>query len=375
MVLDERRKVSRKNTLIQATASDLSQHFDVNCIIRDASKAGCRLVSSEIGDLPKVIRIVPNGFANPLLGKIVWRDKKAAGVEFISREEAAMLLKSGQQPDLAHGVFDRLGILGKLGFKNNTHSTGRKGSGRRKGATSDFISTVVHELRTPITALIGTLGLLTNGKLGALPKQVMAALGVAFRNADRLSKLVNDLLDVNKIESGKMEFDFEPTEIEDLVENAIETNRGYGEQFGVSFKMVSDIGAAYVNIDGSRIEQVLANLLSNAAKFSPEGGEVVVTLKRVGSNIRILVADKGIGIPHDKQKVIFEKFGQADAKASGAKKGTGLGLNISKAILEAHSSEIELKSAPGEGSTFWFDLPEKEIIQLEDEKPVQAQAG
>ncbi len=231
---------------------------------------------------------------------------------------------------------------------------------RRKEAErlkNEFISTVSHELRTPLTAIRGSLGLLAAGKAGPLPAVARPLVDIANHDCQRLVRLINDLLDIQKIEAGRMEFRMRSLDMVSLVRRSLETNRAYAEPFGVRFAMGEAGGEARVSGDPDRLQQVLANLLSNAAKFSPRDGTVDVAVERGGESVRISVRDRGPGIPEEFRGRVFQKFMQADASDSRQKGGTGLGLNICKAIVERHGGSIGFDTAPGGGTVFWFELP------------------
>ena len=225
---------------------------------------------------------------------------------------------------------------------------------------SEFISIVSHELRTPLTSLTGSLGLVGGGAFGSLPDKAQALISIAHNNAQRLIRLVNDILDVEKIESGKIELELEHLDPAELVERAIVENEAYGRKYGVKFRLNSDLGETTIEADSQRLMQVLANLLSNAAKFSGEGTEVEVSLTRHRGNVRFSVTDRGPGISEKDIGRIFQKFSQIDSSDSRSKDGTGLGLSISQAIIQLHGSEIGVFSEVGEGATFYFELAEDE---------------
>jgi PAS domain S-box-containing protein len=238
---------------------------------------------------------------------------------------------------------------------------------------ADFISIVSHELRTPLTSIRGSLGLIAGGVAGALPEQARSLVEIAAKNSERLVRLINDILDVEKIESGQMGFRFVPQELMPLIELALESNRAYAQPYHIELRLLAAVAGVRVRVDADRIQQVLANLLSNAAKFSPRGGTVDVLVTRRGEGARIAVVDHGRGIPAEFQPRVFEKFAQADASSSRQKGGTGLGLSISRAIIERHGGQMGFSTAPGVGTTFWFDLPEwmalDEIPGLSPEAP------
>ncbi len=233
--------------------------------------------------------------------------------------------------------------------------TERKAVERMK---NEFISTVSHELRTPLTSIRGSLGMINSGKLGELPQNVQRMIDLAQKNTERLINLVNDLLDVERIHSGSLVFRFRELDISALVEQVLEANRPYAEEFGVEFVLTKTVSGARISGDRNRLAQVLANLLSNAAKFSPKGEKVEVSVVRNDAMLRISVIDHGPGIQDDFRGRIFERFSQADSSDTRGKGGTGLGLNISKAIVEKHGGHIDYHSEVGNGATFYFDLPE-----------------
>jgi PAS domain S-box-containing protein len=223
----------------------------------------------------------------------------------------------------------------------------------------EFVSTVSHELRTPLTSIQGSLGLVANGVTGALPPAAKPLVDIAYKNCGRLILLINDILDSEKIAAGKMKFAFKEQELMPLVEQVIESNRAFGAQFNVRFEQGETAPGARVEVDADRLIQVLTNLLSNAAKFSPRGDVVTVSVTRHDGRLHVSVRDRGLGIPEEFRDRIFQKFSQADSSDRRAKGGTGLGLSISKAIVDKHSGTLSFVSLPGQGTTFTVDLPEK----------------
>lgn len=222
----------------------------------------------------------------------------------------------------------------------------------------EFIGTVSHELRTPLMSIRGSLGLLSRGAAGEIATSAQEMVEIAYRNSERLTRLVDDLLDIEKIESGKMLFRMAPIELAPLVEQALDANRAYAEQYGVTFALARATPAALVYADADRLMQVFANLLSNAAKFSPAGATVTVALDRVDGALRVSFADRGPGIPEEFHERIFSKFVQADSSSTRQKGGTGLGLSIARAIVERMGGRIGFTTAIGAGTTFYVDLPE-----------------
>lgn len=222
---------------------------------------------------------------------------------------------------------------------------------------NEFISTVSHELRTPLTSIRGSLALIVGGVVGELPPAVKPLVEIAHKNSERLILLVNDILDMEKIEAGKMEFDMRPIKLMPLVEQAMDGNRAYGEQFKVSYELESTLPDAMIKADANRLMQVFANLLSNAAKFSPSGGKVLIAVERIGQRIRVAVKDNGSGIPDEFKGQMFQKFAQADASDTKKKGGTGLGLSITQAIIEQMGGSIGFTSQPNVLTTFFVEFP------------------
>jgi PAS domain S-box-containing protein len=231
---------------------------------------------------------------------------------------------------------------------------------------NEFISTVSHELRTPLTSVRGSLGLLVGGAVGSLPEQASTLLNIANKNTERLLLLINDILDIEKIESGKMVYHYKLLNLHEFLEASLQANYAYGEQFGIKFA-ITQCPDVQIYADEDRLMQVMNNLLSNAAKFSNQGSQVEISAVRRSHKIRISITDNGKGIPQNFQKHIFEKFAQADASDTRAMSGTGLGLSISKAIVEQHGGRIDFISRVNIGTTFFFDLPV--WTQNQDESP------
>ncbi len=223
---------------------------------------------------------------------------------------------------------------------------------------SEFVSTVSHELRTPLTSIRGSLGLISGGVAGALPEAAQTLVSIASNNCERLIRLINDILDIEKIESGKIGLNAQPTDLGPLLTQVLAANSHYGAAHQVPLTLEMPDGALMVKVDSDRLVQVITNLLSNAMKFSPPDQPVQVHLLRAGARVRVEVRDRGPGIPEEFRKRIFQKFSQADASDTRAKGGTGLGLNISRAIIERLGGSIGFATEAGVGTTFFFELPE-----------------
>ncbi len=241
---------------------------------------------------------------------------------------------------------------------------------------TEFVSTVSHELRTPLTSIRGSLGLIAGGVAGELPEAVKSLVGIAKNNCERLIRLINDMLDIEKIESGEMRLNLQVVDIKQLVQQVLAANESLAGQHRVTVLLRVPDEPLQVRIDSDRLTQVLTNLLSNAEKFSPPESTVEVRVSRVAQQVRVEVADHGPGIPEEFRSRIFQKFSQADSSDSRQKGGTGLGLNISKALVEQMNGAIGFNSQVGAGTTFFFELPEwKEPAILPPPLRVQAAAS
>jgi two-component system, OmpR family, sensor histidine kinase VicK len=280
--------------------------------------------------------------------QVFWRkDGTCFPVDYVARPQIES--QSDHSDDKAVGVV--------VAF---TDTTERRALDRMK---DEFISTVSHELRTPLTSIRGALGLLSGGALAARPEKGKQMLEIAISNTDRLVRLVNDILDLERISSGKAELHPTMCSAEDLLRRAAgmqqsiiprPTTRIFFSAHGVS-----------VWADSDRILQALSNLISNAIKFSPAGSEIHLTARNLDGNEALIeVRDQGPGIPADKIEHIFDRFHQGDASDSRAKGGTGLGLAICRSIITHHGGRIWATSAPNQGTTFHFTLPTKPAINL-----------
>jgi PAS domain S-box-containing protein len=237
---------------------------------------------------------------------------------------------------------------------------------------SEFVSTVSHELRTPLTSIRGSLGLIAGGVGGQLPEAVKKLVEIAKNNCERLIRLINDILDIEKIESGKMQLDLRETALKPLLEQALAANEGFGAAKNVGLRLHCPDESLQVLADSDRLTQVVTNLLSNAMKFSPPDETVEVFVSQAGIGVRVEVRDRGPGIPDEFRKRIFQKFSQADSSDTRQVAGTGLGLNISRAIVERLGGHIGFDTEAGAGTTFFFELP---LSTERHEPPVPAPAA
>lgn len=219
-----------------------------------------------------------------------------------------------------------------------------------------FISVVSHELRTPITSIRGALGLLAGGVFGELPPRAREMLRIANENSQRLIILVNDILDIDKIASGNLTLRADRINLRELIAQSVQANEAYATGHQVSLRFPPGAPAMAVG-DADRVLQILDNLLSNAAKFSRPQGVVEIRTLAAADMVRIEVQDWGHGIPEDFQSRVFEVFAQADSTNTRRQGGTGLGLNISKRLIEEMKGQIGYDTVPDQGTTFWFTIP------------------
>jgi signal transduction histidine kinase len=227
----------------------------------------------------------------------------------------------------------------------------------------EFVATVSHELRTPVTTIAGPLNILASGAAGELPASIQRLITIADRNSKRLTRLIEDMLDVDNIERGRMKCEFNRENARYLVECAIKANRQLAAQFRVSVRLDTDAEDAFVYTDSDRFLQVIENLLSNAVKFSPTGEEVVVSIESLDSHVRVSIHDRGPGIPEEYKDLIFEKFVQVVATDARAKGGTGLGLSIVRQTMSRLGGSVGHSPAPLGGTIFHIEVPREPELQ------------
>lgn len=228
---------------------------------------------------------------------------------------------------------------------------------RVENMKNEFISTVSHELRTPMTSIRGSLGLIAGGLAGEIPGEAKTLIDMAIASTDRLVRLVNDILDIEKIDSGKMDFKYKDVEAMPLIEQAIRTNRAFAEKHNVTYRFSTPIPNVKIKVDVDRFAQILDNLLSNAAKYTVEGDEIDVKMSHTDKILRVSVTDHGKGIPDSFKSKVFSKFMQANSSDKRKKAGTGLGLAICKALVVNQGGSINFASEEGKGTTFFFEFP------------------
>jgi len=244
---------------------------------------------------------------------------------------------------------------GSFGWVSNTRDiSARK---RVEQIQNEFIATINHELRTPLTAMLGSIGLAASGKFGNPDPALARLLEMARTNGDRLAQLINDILDFEKASSGKMRFDLRPCVVDDLIDRCITASRYYAERLGVVIEARQRAPGSLIRVDDGRFHQIMANLLSNAAKFSRSGGRVEVDVNARDGRCRISVIDHGCGIPLAFRSKLFERFSQADTSDGRSRGGTGLGMAIAKHLTEQMSGRISFESEENVGTTFHLEFP------------------
>ena len=222
---------------------------------------------------------------------------------------------------------------------------------------SEFVASVSHELRTPLTSIAGSLSLLAGGAGGELGDRAQRLITIAHSNAERLVRLINDILDLEKIDSGRMVFKNQLIDLSDFLQQAIEANRGFADRYQISLELKIDGPRAYVWADPDRLMQIITNLISNAVKFSPAGAAVEVVLQPSGAAHRISICDHGPGIDEGFRERVFSRFAQADSSDSRAKGGTGLGLSIVREMVTRLGGSVSFDTETGVGTRFHIDLP------------------
>jgi len=248
----------------------------------------------------------------------------------------------------------------------NEAQQGRQAAENLSQLKSSFVATVSHELRTPLTSIIGSLGLIKGNVAGKLNSTQTKLIDLTHKNSELLLNLISDILDLEKIESGAIEFDFRSISITNLLKQATSGIEGYGEQLNVNFKLQLPDEDLYVYGDYGKLMQVLNNLLSNAAKFSLPGQSVTISAQTRNHYVRIGVEDHGQGIPESFKATIYDKFTQLDSRDNRNTNGTGLGLAIAKLITDKHNGKIDFHSVVGKGTTFYIDIPAASELDVDN---------
>ena len=224
-------------------------------------------------------------------------------------------------------------------------------------AKSQFLAMISHELRTPMTSVKGGLDLALHGPVGDLSEPVRNLLTIAQRNSLRLLKLVDDVLDLQKLDLGTITLDLQDMDADEFLGNVIEEYEAFAAETDVRLVNLSKDVKQQLRADPNRLKQVVGNVISNAVKFSPAGEEVICATRVIGSRLRISVEDHGVGIPSGKEDQVFGRFNQVDASSSKVSGGSGLGMHIAKILIERMGGEISYESQVGQGTTFHIDVP------------------
>lgn len=355
-----RRELAEANRIFSAMVRELPDCLNVKDVdgrFVAANPATAALM--RVGSVEELIGKTDFDFFPPEMAAQFRKDEVAA----LQNDES---VRVDQQALLADGAPGWLSTL-KAPFKDeagrvvgiityNRDVTEQKRSAQLK---NEFISTVSHELRTPLTSIRGSLGLIAAGVAGELPPKAANLVKIAHTNSERLVHLINDILDMEKIESGKMTFDIRQMAVRQVLEQVVAASANYRTDMQIRLVLIDDAPRAEVRVDPDRLHQVLANLLSNAIKFSPAGETVTVRLARLKEGtLRISVIDNGSGIPEAFRGRIFGKFEQADGSNTREKGGTGLGLSIAKTIVERLDGTLTFETEEGKGTSFHVDLPE-----------------
>lgn len=221
----------------------------------------------------------------------------------------------------------------------------------------EFVSTISHELRTPLTSIRGAIEVILEDQADDLPPDVLQMLSIASRNGLRLTNLIDDLLNINKLESEQSALKLDKVDLVQLLEEAVAANQGYALHHDVSLRALPGPASALVLADGERMLQVLANLISNAIKYAPENTEVHLSLRLDEGSARVGVKDRGRGIPEEFKEAVFDRFVQADGSDTRSHGGTGLGLPIARTILEQHGGTLDFRPVESGGTEFFFKIP------------------
>ena len=282
----------------------------------------------------------------PYLEQALAGEKVTYETEMIQSDGARLWTRISYIPDVQDGR-----VQGLFSLVNDISD--RKAAEQMK---DEFVSVTSHELRTPLTSIHGSLKLLSTGQLGDLSAPGKELVNIALNNTERLTRLINDVLDLERIGASQAKLTLVNCRASELINSALQAMQSMADDYGIrlSVKVAPQI---VVWADWDHIMQVLTNLLSNAIKFSPRGSEVALEAYAVDNKVEFSITDRGRGIPSDKLETIFERFQQVDTSDARERGGTGLGLTICREIIQQHQGRIWAKSVHGQGSTLYFTLP------------------
>lgn len=358
-------ELSRQQEILLGSVADGICGVDRNGLVRFANPAAARLLGARPQNLiGKPVHQLVHGAAPP--------DKKCS-------EDCPLRRASGQRKSVTgEGTIFR---SNGTGFPAEFFLNPILDQGRFSGSVlsfrdisqryaldrmkDEFVSTVSHELRTPLTSIRGALGLLSSGMLGVINEKAANLLRIALSNSERLVRLINDILDLERTQSGREPLAFRPMQLGEIVRQAIDGVQPMADEAGVL--LIHDKTQVEIMADADRLLQVVTNLLSNAIKFSPPNSAISVMLRSGASGVTLSVIDQGRGIPADKLEAIFGRFQQVDASDSRQKGGSGLGLAICRAIVLQHSGRIWAERNPVRGSTFRVFLPYQPVAAKTEE--------
>lgn len=311
-----------------------------------------------------------NWSAGEVAGKRL-ADLKEPFDEQVFRVRVAPLLAGEVDAILYEATFREAAVEVNLQLEHSLEGTPRflavvRDISERKRAEHDkaeFVATVSHELRSPLTSIKGSLNLITSGMAGPMSERAGSLIAVAQRNVDRLLRLINDLLDLEKLDANMADLTVTSLDLVAFAEEVVAANAGYGHEYGVELRCVGSAEPIFASISRDGMMQVLTNLLSNAVKFSPRGSCVDLEVVERPDGVRLSVKDRGLGIPPEAYQTLFSRFVQAHGQIDRNRVGTGLGLSIAKTIVEKHAGRIWFVSEVGVGTTFYIDLPKAEGIR------------
>lgn len=337
---------------ILSTAIEAIITTDANGIIESINPAGERLFGYRRADIigASVCNIIPEFFSQSDIEK----DRENVSLSSGNRRDSYAIRKDQERISIELAI-SVLKVIDRTLYTAIIHDlTERTKINQMK---DEFISTVSHELRTPLTSIKGVVGLLLGGALDNDMEKKKSMIEVSYKNIGHLEMLINDLLDINKFQSAGDRLQLTTIRINDLIDKAIRANQGYAEKYNVSYQWQPiDEHNVYINVDEVKLMQVLFNLLSNAVKYSPKQAKVIISTHLNGDEIRVSISDTGPGIPLAFQDKVFDRFTQADSSDTRRAGGTGLGMAITKLIVEKHGGCIGFDSTPGQGTTFYFVL-------------------